>query len=125
MWQLLPTSVAHGLGMNVIDLPCCAPISLRPCLNTTCMSAMGSGLSWQASHRRQHPTQFKVTEALLQIGQLETALRIHLDTHLQQVIAGVRAMLGDVVEEKFPGNPFAEQTPEHIRERYFDGADGT
>ena len=34
-------------------------------------------------------------------------------------------MLRDMVEEKFPGNPFADQTPEHIRERHDDGVDST
>ena len=46
MWQELPASVGAYFAMKVTALPCCSVISFTPCLNSTCMSAMGSGSAW-------------------------------------------------------------------------------
>src|SRR5438045_2201334 len=43
IWQELPASVGAYLAMKETALPCCSAISLTPCLNRTCMSAMANG----------------------------------------------------------------------------------
>src|SRR4051812_22095910 len=43
IWQELPASEGAYLAMKETALPCCSAISLTPCLNSTCMSAIGSG----------------------------------------------------------------------------------
>ena len=84
-----------------------------------------AGLPGHETNGRKIGPHFEVAKTFLPVGQLEAVLRVHLDVHGEQIIARVRAMFHHVVEEKFPGEPFADEPPEHVRKRHDDGVDSS
>ena len=65
----------------------------------------------------------KVAKALLPVRHAEARLRLHVDVHRQKVIAAMRAVRGDVLQEKLSGEPLADEPPENVREGDDDGVD--
>src|SRR5688572_10031347 len=65
----------------------------------------------------------EVAEALVPIRQFEAFLRLHLDIHGEQIIAAVRAVLGDGVHEIAPGETLPYETTEDVGERDDHGVD--
>ena len=65
----------------------------------------------------------EVAVAGLPVGELVPGERVHVDVAGQQVVAGLDAVLGDVLEEEGPRDPLADRSPLQVREGDDDGVD--
>ena len=72
--------------------------------------------TWVGPHR-------EIAEAGFPIRELESVHRVHLDVDGEQIIAAVRAVLGDALQIELAGEAFADEATEDIRERDDDGID--
>jgi hypothetical protein len=83
----------------------------------------GGGLPGEQAHGGKVGLHAEVAEPGLPVGQREAVERVHLDVEGEEVIAAVRAAVGDVVEEVVGGEPLADEAAENVGEDDDNGVD--
>ena len=80
-----------------------------------------SRLPGDGPHRLGVDDGVEIAVAGLPVGELVARQRIHVDVAGQEVVAGLDAVVGHVIEEEGAGDPLADGAPLEVRECHDDG----